>query len=214
MMARLSPDNTLLPHRLRQGYLALLNPAVAFFARHKIHPNVFTILSFLFGCTGGALMASGLIRLASVIFLLSGILDNIDGNLARKRELVTRFGALFDSTLDRYSETLYFLGIAFYFTRIGGFLTAAVTTVGMIGSLMVSYVRARAEGLGYTCNVGFIQRPERVVLLGLCGLIHRNALIVALWIIAILSNATAIQRIIHVWKSDLKHAGPPKDGKE
>ncbi len=159
-------------------------------------------------------MGLDFIRLASALFLLSGILDNIDGNLARKRNLATRFGALFDSTLDRYSETVYFIGIVWHFTHSGAIATAIAAATGMIGSWMVSYVRARAEGLGYTCSVGIIQRPERIVLLGICGFIHRDALAAAVWIVAILSHATVVQRVIHVWKSGEKTAGPLKGRKE
>jgi CDP-diacylglycerol--glycerol-3-phosphate 3-phosphatidyltransferase len=207
--------STLLPDRLRAAYLGLLSPIVDGIAGLQLHPNTLTTISFIFGCAGGVLIAAGHIRLASALLLLSGIFDNIDGHLARKTGKATKFGALFDSTLDRYSETIYFIGLIILFIRSGPatYITAAAAAIGLTGSFMVSYVRARAEGLGYSCDIGFIQRPERVVLLGVGGLLHVWVLIAAVWMIAVLSNVTAVQRLIYVWKTDQKPSGPA-EGKD
>ena len=195
-------NTKLLPDRLRNIYLEVLNPLIDLIAKLRLHPNVFTTASFVLGCSGGILMAAKQVRLASALFLMSGIFDSIDGNLARKTGKESKFGALFDSALDRYSETIYFIGIAFFFLKNGSFVTAAVVAIGLTGSFMVSYVRARAESLGYRCEAGLVQRPERVVLLGLSGLIHLWALTVAVWAIAVLSNFTTIQRMVYIWKTD------------
>jgi len=128
--------------------------------------------------------------------------DTIDGRLARDSGRVSKFGALYDSTLDRYSEVIFFFGLAYYFIRMNMHINALVTAVALGGSLMVSYIRARAEGLGFECKVGVLQRPERVLLVGIGGLIHPAALLFSLYIIAIFSNVTAVVRMVHVWKQD------------
>jgi len=204
-------SSTLLSNKIRNTYLGLLKPLVERIAKSRIHPNTFTTTSFIFGCAGAVVIASGVVRLASILLLVSGILDNIDGNLARLTGKTSKFGALFDSTLDRYSETIYFIGVAIFFLRDGAFATAAATAIALTGSFMVSYIRARAEGLGYSCDVGFIQRPERIVIIGISGLIHPWLLIAAVWTIAFFSNFTAVQRLIYVWKTAETETNGRKD---
>jgi CDP-diacylglycerol--glycerol-3-phosphate 3-phosphatidyltransferase len=158
-------------------------------------------------------MAVGRFRLAAVLVLLGGLCDTLDGNLARDSGKVTRFGALFDSTLDRYSEVLLFFGMAYHFIERDMLLASVATAVALGGSMMVSYVRAKAESLGFECKVGVLQRPERLLLICAGGLIHPNALIAAVCVIAVLSNFTAVVRILHVWKEDQRvpaSSVPPK----
>lgn len=195
-------DIDLIPERLKQLFLSSLNPLIRLLTKLNVHPNTFTTIGFIISCIAAYFMASGSYRLAGCLLLIAGICDSIDGKLARESGKVSKFGALYDSTLDRYSEVIFFFGMAFYFISEDMYWTSIAVAIGLGGSLMVSYVRARAEGLGFKCEVGFLQRPERLLLLGFGGLIHLYALITALWIIAILSNITAIQRIIHVWKED------------
>jgi CDP-diacylglycerol--glycerol-3-phosphate 3-phosphatidyltransferase len=159
-------------------------------------------VTFLLSCGASFAVASGSLRLAASLILLSGVCDVVDGKLARQSGKASKFGALYDSTLDRYSEVIFFFGMAFYFIKNAWYLTSVAVAVSLGGSLMVSYVRARAEGLGFDCRVGLLQRPERVLLLGLGALIHLYAFVGVIWIIAILSNVTAIQRIVHVWQED------------
>ena len=128
----------------------------------------------------------------------------LDGSLARHTHNVTRFGALLDSTVDRYAEFIMFFGIAAFFlfnhdngSMIGVFLA-------LCGSSMVSYTRARAEGLGFKAKIGLMQRPERIVIIGLGALIHPIALKCAIWLVALFANFTAVQRIMHVHKQNLK----------
>jgi len=188
--------------RIRDFYLSILDPIVGLSNQLNVHPNTFTTVGFFTGCVAAYFVAVGSLRTAACLILLSGVFDNIDGKLARHSGKVSKFGALYDSTMDRYSEVIFFFGMAFYFIKNGWYLTSVAVAVGLGGSLMVSYVRARAEGLGFECAVGILQRAERLLLLGLGGLIHLYTLIAAIWIVAVMSNVTAIHRIIHVWRED------------
>lgn len=188
--------------RIRDFYLSILDPIVGLSNQLNVHPNTFTTVGFFAGCVAAYFVAVGSLRTAACLILLSGVFDNIDGKLARYSGKVSKFGALYDSTMDRYSEVIFFFGMAFYFIKNGWYLTSVAVAVGLGGSLMVSYVRARAEGLGFECTVGILQRAERLLLLGLGGLIHLYTFVAAIWVVAVLSNVTAIHRIIHVWRED------------
>ena len=193
-----------IPESWKKGYFILINPIIQIFKKMNIHPNTFTTLGFFLGCVAGYIAFNGSIQLASAVLLVSGMFDTIDGKLARDSGKVSKFGALYDSTLDRYSEVVFFFGLAYYYIRMNMHTTALVTAVALGGSLMVSYIRARAEGLGFNCKVGVLQRPERILLVGIGGLIHQTTLIIAIWIVAIFSNVTAIIRMVHVWREDQK----------
>ena len=142
------------------------------------------------------------LHIAAGIMLVAGIFDNIDGLVARKANRTSKFGALLDSTLDRFSEFLFLAGATYFFTRRGMSLTAAAACGGACFSFLVSYIRARAEGLGFTCNVGFMQREERVVLLGVFGVLHTVLFILAVWFITLSSLLTVVQRLLFIWKKD------------
>jgi len=204
MTKKFNLKNEPIPDWLKKGYLNLLNPIIQMAIRFDLNPNTFTIIGFILSCIAAGFMALGHIRMAAGMILLAGIFDTIDGKLARASNKVTRFGALFDSTLDRYSEVIFFFGMAFYFIGEKWYWTSVAVAIGLGGSLMVSYVRARAEGLGFKCSVGIMQRAERLILLAFGGLIHLYGLATAIWIIAVMSNFTAIQRIVHVRKEDRK----------
>jgi CDP-diacylglycerol---glycerol-3-phosphate 3-phosphatidyltransferase len=191
-----------IPQSLKKRYLDILNPVIKQFAKMHLNPNTFTTLGFLFGCLAAFLALSGHVRMACAVLLVSGMFDTVDGKLARDSGKVSKFGALYDSTLDRYSEVIFFFGLAYYYIQMNMHVTALVTAIALGGSLMVSYIRARAESLGFECKVGVLQRPERVLLVGFGGLIHPMALIVSLYIIAVFSNVTAVVRMVHVWKQD------------
>lgn len=194
----------IIPEHLKDGFIASLDPLVRLSTRLDLNPNTYTTVSLILSCGAAYAMATGSLRLSAVLFLLSGLCDAIDGKLARHTGKVTRFGALYDSSLDRYSEVVYFFGMAMYFIGNGWYLTSGAVAAGLGGSLMVSYVKARAEGLGFECNVGLLQRAERILILAFGALIHLYALVVCIWIVAVLSNITAIQRIVHVWRADRK----------
>ncbi len=186
----------------KDSYAKAIKPVIDFFHRINASPNAFTTAGLLISIGGAYGAAKGSFRLASLLLLAAGLCDTIDGKLARSSGKVSKFGALYDSSLDRYSEAVYFLGLAFYFVHAGWYKTAVAVFIGLSGSMMVSYVRARAEGLGFECKEGLLQRAERILILVAGGLIHLYALVGAIWIIAVFSNITAIQRILNVRKQD------------
>ena len=144
----------------------------------------------------------GYIRLGGILILAGGFCDAIDGSIARNTGKASRFGALLDSAVDRYSEFIMYLGIGAYFISLEDYSSAVVTFLALCGSFMVSYARARAESLDFQAKLGFMQRPERIVLIGLGALIHLTALKIAIWLVAILANYTAFQRVRFAYQQD------------
>ncbi|HLE37839.1 MAG TPA: CDP-alcohol phosphatidyltransferase family protein, partial [Candidatus Acidoferrales bacterium] len=132
------------------------------------------------------------------VIFFAGFLDMLDGQVARRRNRVTAFGAFYDSTLDRYSDMALYMGLLVYYAVIGRTAYVVLAAVATAGSVMVSYARARAESLIPTCKVGFMERPERLVLLILGGAFNRMA--PALWVIAVVSTITVIHRIVYTWQ--------------
>ena len=167
-------------------------------AKTPLTPNLLTLIGFLLAAVVAWVLATGHFFLGGFLVLLSGFFDILDGALARATGHVTRFGGLLDSTLDRFSEAVVFLGLLAFYVEAGALQESLLVCAALIGSMMTSYVRARAEGLGLRCEVGIFTRPERVVLLAI-GLIADQMLVI-LWITAVLSNLVAVQRVVHVWQ--------------
>ncbi|MCL5264259.1 MAG: CDP-alcohol phosphatidyltransferase family protein [Chloroflexi bacterium] len=163
-----------------------------------ITPNWLTTIGFVLNIAVGVVLALGYIRIGGVLVLVFGTFDMLDGALARISGKASTFGAFLDSTLDRYSEAVVLFGLLFWYGQQGNLTVVLLAYATIVGSVMVSYTRARAEGLGLQCEVGLLARPERIALLGI-GLILDQALIV-LAILALFTNVTALQRVIHVWK--------------
>lgn len=192
----------------KDNFRKKFEPLIRFCVRLGLNPNHLTTVSLFLSIWSAYQFAFGSIHIAALLLLVGGFFDMIDGEVARAANRVTRFGALYDSTLDRYSEIFIFLGMGYHFVRIqlaSPQFTAVLTlfiVLAMAGSLMVSYVRARAEGLDFQCKVGFLQRPERVVLLGVGALISNWTLIFVIFFIALFANITAIQRILYIYKSE------------
>src|SRR6266852_5081025 len=166
-------------------------------ALSKIHPNVLTFLGLVINMAAAALLAVGRFRLAGAVIIGAGLFDMVDGRVARETNRVTRFGGFFDSVLDRYSDLALLMGLLVYYATINRFFYIVLTAIVMTGSVMVSYTRARAENTIPKCKVGFLERPERVVLLILGALFDRMASV--LWVLAVLSNVTVIHRMIYTW---------------
>ena len=185
----------LLPQNWQKRFIDLLTPLINTLTRWGIHPNAFTLAGFVITLVAAAALFKGHLRIGGLLILAGGLCDCIDGNLARAMNKASRFGALFDSTIDRYSEFVMFLGILAYFIITNERLTAIVVFVALCGSVMVSYSRARAESIGFEAQSGLMQRPERIVFLGLGALIHPVAFKIAIWLVAIFANLTALQRI-------------------
>jgi CDP-diacylglycerol--glycerol-3-phosphate 3-phosphatidyltransferase len=195
-------NRRLLPQKLQDSFIAQLAPLVRLFSSWGLSPNSFTVAGVIITTIGAAAFVMGYIRMAGIFILLGGFCDTIDGLLARAAKKDSRFGALFDSTVDRYAEFIMFFGIATYFFYVDDVKTAAGTLLALCGSFMVSYCRARSESLGYKAKTGLMQRPERVVLIGLGAMIHINAFKLAIWLVAILANYTAMQRIRFAHRQD------------
>ena len=177
-------------------------------------PNMATLLGLLLNAITAAVLAMGSLRLGGVMLLVAGMFDMVDGALARVRNQKTTFGAFFDSTLDRYSEGIVILGVILYINSLPSSTekawTLALAYIAALGSLMVSYARARAEGLGLEMKSGLMARPERVLVLGV-GLIlgAGNWLIWTLLILAVTSVFTSVQRIVVVWLKLARSARQP-----
>lgn len=169
-------------------------------ARTRLSPNVFTVLGLLLNLVVAAVIASGNLVAGGILALAAGAFDMLDGAVARVTNRVTRFGGFFDSTLDRYSEAVVYGGVLVYLLRSDAATVPIVLVyVTVVGSIMVSYARARAEAAGIKAEVGLFARPERVILLAAFLIASRP--VWALWILAILTNLTTLQRILHVWQA-------------
>ena len=190
----------LIPESLQNGFVNLLTPLIKILARWGINPNSFTLAGLIITSMAAVAFIMGHLRLGGFLILLGGLCDTIDGSLARFANKATHFGAMFDSAVDRYSEFVMFFGMVVYFVMSKDYPTSVVAFFALCGSIMVSYSRARAESLGFDSRVGIMQRPERIVFLGLGALIHPGALKFAIWLVAILANFTALQRIRHAHK--------------
>ncbi len=163
-------------------------------ALSKIHPNVLTFIGLVINVYAAVLFASGRFLVAALVIIGAGIFDMVDGRVARATNQVTRFGAFFDSVLDRYSDLALLMGLLVYYGNINRNFYVVLTAVVMTTSVMISYTRSRAENVIPLCKVGFLERPERVVLLIIGGLFDRMAPV--LWVIAALGTITVIHRMM------------------
>jgi CDP-diacylglycerol--glycerol-3-phosphate 3-phosphatidyltransferase len=177
---------------------AAIDRIVRWLALSRIHPNVLTFLGLVINIVAAYLFAAGSFRWAGAVVIGAAVFDMVDGRVARETNRVTRFGGFFDSVLDRYSDLALLMGLLVYYASINRFFYVVLTAIVMTGSVMVSYTRARAENTIPKCKVGFLERPERVVLLIIGALFDRMAPV--LWVIAVLSNLTVIHRMIYTWQ--------------
>jgi CDP-diacylglycerol--glycerol-3-phosphate 3-phosphatidyltransferase len=184
------------------GYYLAESPA-RLLARTSVTPNVLTWFGFLLAVGGAVLIAVGQLLAAGLVVLFAGFCDILDGALARLTDRATLFGAVLDSTLDRLSEAVLLLGIMVLYAGNGDTYLILLVAVTLVFSLLVSYIRARAETMGVDCQVGFFTRGERVILLvlGLClSPVLEWALPVALLVVLLFSFVTVIQRLVYVWQ--------------
>ncbi len=194
---------------LRHPVYRIIDPPTRWLVRHRVHPNLITTLGFVATIGAGILYHLDHVRWAGLFVLLGGLFDIFDGRVARESGLASKFGSFYDSTLDRISEVVVFIGLLSLYVGYSNDLADMgmiyVIAIAMAGSLMVSYTRAKAEALGMDCSVGFMQRAERVVLLGLGSVLFGlmwDGLVVSLIIVimAVTTNWTAIQRIVWVYR--------------
>ncbi|MGH7753310.1 MAG: CDP-alcohol phosphatidyltransferase family protein, partial [Gemmatimonadales bacterium] len=202
---------TVIPQAVRKAFLGLVRPVVQALIRARVHPNTITTIGCLVVLGSAWAFGTGQIRLGGALLLLSGVFDILDGQVARDGKLASDFGAFYDSLLDRVGESALFGGIALYFVG-GGVppvqvpLAVGVSLAALSASLLVSYARARAEGLGIECKVGIAQRAERFLVLGAPSLLvgpGREGRVL-FWIVVVLALATGvtvIQRVHHVYRA-------------
>ncbi|MFO7695602.1 MAG: CDP-alcohol phosphatidyltransferase family protein [Anaerolineae bacterium] len=182
---------------LRTTFRGFIEGGAAFFGRLGMQANTLTILGCLLQLGAGALVATGRLSLGGVVLAATAVFDAFDGALARQRGGATRFGAFLDSNLDRVAESGVLLGLAWYFMNQPGQVEEFLVYAALVGSWMVSYARARAEGLGIQCKDGLFTRVERTIAL-ILGLVS-GWIVPVLWILAIGTVLTAIHRMISVY---------------
>ncbi len=184
---------------MRRKSRLFLEPIAYLLGRLGLTPNALTFIGLLLNAGVALVLAGGNIQIGGGLLFFSMAFDALDGTLARLTDRQSSFGAFFDSTLDRYAEAVIYGGLMFYLFREGMEEALFVAYLAIIGSLMVSYARARAEGLGLECKVGLATRVERVLILSIVLLLNRPVWAVGL--VAVLANLTAVQRIVHVWRA-------------
>ncbi|MBS1501319.1 MAG: CDP-alcohol phosphatidyltransferase family protein [Bacteroidetes bacterium] len=174
-------DHTSIRNNLQSGIYKVIDPVVKLLIKFGLTPNAVTSIGFILNVGVAVIFVIGAeegnrgdltyVGWAGGLILFAGLFDMLDGQVARLGNMKSTFGALYDSVLDRYSELIMFLGICYYLVAHHYFLSSIFAFIAMIGSMMVSYVRARAEGLGVECKGGLMQRPERIVTLGLFAIL-------------------------------------------
>jgi len=199
----------LVPKAVEQGFLSATTPAVQYLIRRGASPNLLTTLGAIVVVASAVAFGSGWIRLGGGLLLFSGVVDTLDGQVARLGGKTTKFGAFYDSTLDRVGDGATFFGIAIWMLTTPGvhqpILWTIVCMIAVLSAYTVSYQRARAEGLGVECKVGIAQRAERLIGVGLPALVVGAGpggvvLKVVVAILAVLSTITVFQRFVHVYR--------------
>lgn len=185
----------------------------AILAKTGVPPNVITWSALVLNLWACVFFAAGRFAAGGGLMIFAGMCDLLDGPVARLQKRVSKFGGFLESILDRYSDLMLFLGLLVYYVRVNRFPYAILAGTAMAGAVMVSYAKARAESLGPASDVGFWERPERMVLMIVCALANQMEL--ALWILAIGPNVTVVHRIVHTWqkaKASAERGGPAAEG--
>ena len=199
----------LVPKSLEQGFLSATLPVADWLHRWQIRPNTITTVGAVLVVVSALAYAFGLIRWGGVLLLASGIIDTFDGQVARRGHKVSKFGAFYDSTLDRLGDGATFIGIAVYLLRAPDVRwrieSVTLCMVAVLSSLLVSYARARAEGLGIECRVGLVQRAERLLAITVPTILvgagpRAIVLQVIVAVLALFSTVTVIQRFVYVYR--------------
>jgi CDP-diacylglycerol--glycerol-3-phosphate 3-phosphatidyltransferase len=200
-----------LSDQMRVTFKGILDPIAAFLNRLGLMPNTVTVLGLVGNIIGAIFIAAGQIQVGGIIVVLMGPVDALDGTMARLRGMAGKFGAFVDSVTDRYSELVIYMGLIYYYTQQGDKTALLLVFAAAAGSVLVSYVRARGQSLGWDTKIGILTRMERYLVLAPALIL--NIPIVGLWILAVLANITAIQRIVDVRRqfyqeqSNTKQAG-------
>jgi CDP-diacylglycerol--glycerol-3-phosphate 3-phosphatidyltransferase len=185
-----------LTDRARVTFKGILDPLATLLNRMGLMPNTMTILGLVGNVIGAFLIAQGYLTAGGILVLLMGPVDALDGTMARLRGMAGNFGAFVDSVTDRYSELVIFAGLLYYFIQQNNQTAILLVYASAAGSVLVSYIRSRGQSLGWDTKVGILTRMERYLVLA--PAIILNYPMVGLWIIAVFSNLTAVQRIIDI----------------
>ena len=183
----------------KNAFRQLLHPLVRLLSALRVRPDTLTVLGWTLSVASAVLFGLGYARLAGAVMLLGGLFDALDGAVARESNRMSAFGAFLDSTLDRLSESTIFVGIVFFYAASDLPYGALLAGTAMVFSLLTSYARARAEGLGIECQVGLLERAGRVVILSVSSML--GLLTVGLWLVAAGALVTTVQRILHVHRA-------------
>jgi CDP-diacylglycerol--glycerol-3-phosphate 3-phosphatidyltransferase len=176
----------------------ITDPIVVILSKSGITPNALTLISLALNIVAAYVIATGHFIIGGVLVLVSGLFDLLDGALARFTKQTTKFGAILDSTVDRISEAAILCGLLIWYIPQGASLEIVLIFAVLIGSFLVSYIRARAEGLGWQCQVGLFTRAERVIVLAIGLLI--NQIFIALCVLVVFVFITVVQRLVYLWK--------------
>ena len=186
-------------HRLRSLLSPIVDAIARVFVKLGFSPSGLTVIGVLMAAVAAGLISQGMLAAGGIMVLIAGVFDMFDGAVARMTDRATKFGAFFDSVMDRVSEAVVLLGLLWLYIEQGEQLGAVLVYVAIVGSTMVSYARARAEGLGIECKGGLMQRPERVASLGvgiIVGQWWEPAVLIVLGVIAALTVVTTVQRVV------------------
>jgi phosphatidylglycerophosphate synthase len=184
--------------RYKEHVGRVADPVARTLVAARVRPNQLTVLGLFVSALSAAAFIADMPRWGGLLLALAGACDILDGALARVSGQVSPFGAFLDSVLDRYSDMLVLAGIAFLFVRVGRVTEGLAALAALVGTVMVSYTRARAESVGVECRVGLMERGERLLVLIAGALL--DLLVPAIWIVAVGANATAVHRIVHTWR--------------
>ncbi|MBN1232328.1 MAG: CDP-alcohol phosphatidyltransferase family protein [Candidatus Coatesbacteria bacterium] len=205
---------SLLTQLLKEKINKILSPLSYILQKVKITPNMLSLFGLVVNIISAVAILNGKLVLGGFLLLFAGFFDLLDGAMARSTKQTTRFGAILDSTLDRYSELFTLCALTWYFFMKNDASLLLACLISIVGSLMISYIKARGEGLGFNCTVGIMTRPERVVVLLtilILNSLHPQIISIGIWFVAIASNITAIHRLLYLRKQDKINT---KDDKE
>ncbi len=183
----------------KESLHGVADPVARLLLRAHVRPNQLTVLGLGVSMVAAHAFFQGRLRLAAALLAVAGLFDFFDGSLARLAGSESAFGAFLDSVVDRYSDLVVLLGIVLYYERADGTWGIFFTMVTLIGTIMVSYTKARAQSIGMRCEIGLMERPERMIVLIAGGIFH--LLTPAVIVLALLTNLTALQRILYVWRA-------------
>jgi CDP-diacylglycerol--glycerol-3-phosphate 3-phosphatidyltransferase len=190
-----------LTDQLRITFKGITEPIAGFFNRLGLMPNTMTLLGLAGNVAGAILLSQGYMFWGGILILVMGPVDALDGTMARLRGMAGSFGAFVDSVTDRYSELIIFGGLIYYYAQQNDMISTIAVYAAAAGSVLVSYIRSRGQSLGWDTKVGILTRAERYLVLApslILGIVNSNIPLIGIWIIAVLANVTAVQRIIDV----------------